>query len=70
MFRSDGQKQTSRSLPQDRNGPNEEPEGHGDEGPFNFKQFLRRTNYAPTDTIRKRQLKRDGVAGYGSEYQM
>lgn len=41
-----------------------------DSGPFNFKQFLRKTTYAPTDTIRKRQLKRDGVQGYGSEYQM
>lgn len=41
-----------------------------DPGPFNFRQLLRKTNYAPTDTIRKRQLKRDGVNGYGAEYQM
>ncbi|XP_069984382.1 myosin-IIIb isoform X7 [Penaeus vannamei] len=41
-----------------------------DVGPYNFRQLLRKTNYAPTDTIRKRQLKRDGVNGYGSEYQM
>lgn len=39
-------------------------------GPFNFRQMLRKTNYAPTDTIRKRQLKRDGQNGYGSEYRM
>ncbi|XP_063589666.1 myosin-IIIb-like [Penaeus indicus] len=41
-----------------------------DAGPYNFRQLLRKTNYAPTDTIRKRKLKRDGVNGYGSEYQM
>ncbi|KAG7174088.1 Myosin-IIIa-like [Homarus americanus] len=41
-----------------------------DTGPYNFRQFLRKTNYAPTDTIRKRQLKRDGLNGYGAEYQM
>ncbi|XP_069984384.1 myosin-IIIb isoform X8 [Penaeus vannamei] len=34
-----------------------------DVGPYNFRQLLRKTNYAPTDTIRKRQLKRDGVNG-------
>ncbi|XP_047481319.1 myosin-IIIb-like isoform X4 [Penaeus chinensis] len=34
-----------------------------DAGPYNFRQLLRKTNYAPTDTIRKRQLKRDGVNG-------
>lgn len=39
-------------------------------GPFNFRQMLRKTTYAPTDTIRKRQLKRDGPNGYGSEYHM
>ncbi|XP_069183192.1 myosin-IIIb [Procambarus clarkii] len=34
-----------------------------DSGPYNFRQFLRKTTYAPTDTIRKRQLKRDGFNG-------
>lgn len=28
-------------------------------GPFNFQQFLRKTDYAPTDTIRLRQKEKE-----------
>ncbi|XP_076034447.1 STKc_myosinIII_N_like and MYSc_Myo21 domain-containing protein ninaC isoform X2 [Oratosquilla oratoria] len=40
-------------------------------GPFNFRQMLRKTNYAPTETMRKRR-QREGstVNGYGPEYDM
>ncbi|XP_018026744.1 myosin-IIIb [Hyalella azteca] len=35
-------------------------------GPFNFQQFLRRTNYAPTDTIRLRQKEREKRSSNGA----
>lgn len=38
-------------------------------GPFNFQQFLRKTNYAPTDTIRKRQKEREGKRGSNGAFQ-
>ncbi|KAK7063234.1 Myosin-IIIa, partial [Halocaridina rubra] len=70
MLRSTGNDRKHAPLPpsNDRKTPDESTED--DPGPFNFRQMLRKTNYAPTDTIRKRQLKRDGVNGYGAEYQM
>lgn len=68
MLRSDaGGKRAAPAPPTSQNKSNE---GGNDAGPFNFQGMLRKTNYAPTDTIRKRQLKRDGVNGYGSEYRM
>ena len=33
-------------------------ESNESEGPYNFQQFLRKTKYAPTDTIRKRKEER------------
>ncbi|KAF2354290.1 hypothetical protein FHG87_014948, partial [Trinorchestia longiramus] len=35
-------------------------------GPFNFQQFLRKTNYGPTDTIRLRQKERDKRGSNGA----
>ncbi|XP_068215254.1 myosin-IIIb-like isoform X2 [Palaemon carinicauda] len=68
MLRSNDRREAPQPPVSDRQTPvdntSDEP------GPFNFRQMLRKTNYAPTDTIRKRQLKRDGVNGYGAEYQM
>ncbi|XP_050729022.1 myosin-IIIb-like isoform X4 [Eriocheir sinensis] len=72
-------RQMLRSNPTNKKAP--PPPTHGNQGgnennddesvgPFNFRQMLRKTNYAPTDTIRRRQLKRDGPNGYGSEYHM
>ncbi|KAK4296506.1 hypothetical protein Pmani_030996 [Petrolisthes manimaculis] len=68
MLRSDAG--GKRSAPNPPSGQSQLNEGSTVPGPFNFQGMLRKTNYAPTDTIRKRQLKRDGVNGYGSEYQM
>ena len=67
MLRSSATNKTAPPPPSHGNN-----DGGNDEevGPFNFRQMLRKTSYAPTDTIRKRQLKRDGHRGYGSEYHM
>ncbi|CAL4059864.1 unnamed protein product, partial [Meganyctiphanes norvegica] len=47
------------------------PGGGNDPGPFDFKKMLRKTNYAPTDTIRKRREGhlRDNINGYDAQYQ-
>ncbi|XP_064105759.1 myosin-IIIb-like isoform X3 [Macrobrachium nipponense] len=68
MLRSTDRRQAPQPHAEGRKTPVDNAQD--DPGPFNFRQMLRKTNYAPTDTIRKRQLKRDGVNGYGAEYQM
>ena len=72
MLRNTGTPSDRRHAPQPPPQDKATPVGNGNDepGPYNFRQMLRKTNYAPTDTIRKRQLKRDGVNGYGDEYQM
>ncbi|MPC36512.1 hypothetical protein E2C01_029972 [Portunus trituberculatus] len=70
MLRSDATKKTAPPPPPVAKEVKRVETNDDDVGPFNFRQMLRKTNYAPTDTIRKRQLKRDGHNGYGAEYQM
>ena len=70
MLRSDATKKTAPPPPPAAKEVKRVETNDDDVGPFNFRQMLRKTNYAPTDTIRKRQLKRDGHNGYGAEYQM
>ncbi|XP_063883342.1 myosin-IIIb-like isoform X3 [Scylla paramamosain] len=70
MLRSDATKKSAPPPPPSAKEVKRVETNDDDVGPFNFRQMLRKTNYAPTDTIRKRQLKRDGYNGYGAEYQM